>query len=227
MKIPVNKIFWILTAVVLGLLAIYTFTILSGKFFALTLPEFIVARFNINGEANIPTWYSTILLFSVSAASLLIYGLSLRLPKNGQRLRAFWLGFGSVYAFFSLDEAAMIHEIFDRLTLVKWFYVYAPVIGLFYLASFYYFFVVRKEDHAVRNWIIGGLVVFAFGGIACEWYAYTFPMTYAARQIEYVLEEGSEMIGTVMVLMGCLLEFKGKFSKVFSAAAANPDAAPN
>ena len=106
-----------------------------------------------------------------------------------------------------------MHEIFDQLNLEKWIFIYAPLAGLFFLVCLYYFAVIRGKDSALRNWVIGGLVVYAIGGLVCEWVNYTIPLRYAMKQIEYVAEEGLEMIGTTMVLTGCLQELNTRDSQ--------------
>jgi len=206
MKIPIRKIFWSLTLVTAGILALHSFFVLSPHFLKEGFPDFLVQRFHVNYEANLPTWYSTILLFSVSMTSFFLYPLNYGLPKQ-----KFWLGFGFLYLFLSLDEAAQMHEIIGVLTNVKWVFIYAPIVGLSFLACLYYFIVIRRKDTILRNWIIGGLIVYALGGLVCEWISYTFHLRYALQQIEFVVEEGLELMGTTMVLTGCLHEFNKQF----------------
>lgn len=88
-------------------------------------------RFDLDAEANIPTWFSTTCLFEVSLVSFLIH-CSCRRNPAGTSFRWFWLIFSATYCFLSLDEAARIHEISDDVFHVKWIYVYAPVFGAFF-----------------------------------------------------------------------------------------------
>lgn len=221
MKGRVRKIFLVLIFITFGLLAIYTFFVLYGSQFEGRFAEILVSRFDINKEANIPTWYSTILLFSVSVTSFLIYGLYFRLPQKKSFQGVFWLVFGGMYCFLSIDEAAMIHEIIDQTTSVKWIFVYAPIVGSFFLVCAYYFLIVRKDERILRNWVIGGLIVSAVGGIGAEWVAYAMNLKYAFRMIEYVVEEGFELIGSTMVFMGCLYELNDQFKKIYSLKSDN------
>jgi hypothetical protein len=211
MKIPVNKILWSSIFIIAVILAVHSFFVLSPHFINTEFPEFLIERFNIDAEANIPTWFSTILLFFVSVTAFFIHRLKSGRPGGRSRWNKIWLGLGTLYLFLSLDEAAQIHELINRLTDVKWVFIYAPVFGTIFLVFVYYFFVVIKENHEIRNWILGGLVVFALGGLLFEWINYTYHLRYALRQISYVLEEGFEMIGTAMVLTGCLLELNKQF----------------
>ncbi len=215
MKIPSYKIFWSLILMIGGILAVHSFFVLSHHFINTEFPDFLVQRMNIDAEANIPTWFSTILLFSVSVTAFFIYRLVSGQPEVKSRWQKFWLVLGVIYLILSLDEAAQIHELIDQLTDVKWVFIYAPVAGAIFLVCVYYFIVIRKQDGELRNWIIGGLVVFALGGLVFEWVTFTFHLPYALRQIAYVTEEGLELIGTTMVLTGCLREFNKQFEIIY------------
>jgi hypothetical protein len=205
-----------------GLLVIYTFFALDGRIYGGRFANILVSRFDINLEANIPTWYTTVLLFSISMTSLLIYFLNLRLPRRNIFEGVFWLFFAGVYCFLSIDEAAMIHEIIDDTTSVRWFFVYAPIVGSFFLVNAYYFIVSRKDDLNLRNWILGGLIVYGLGGLGAEWAGYAANIKSEYRIIEFIVEEGLEMIGSIMVFMGCLYEVNNKFLKVFQIKAIDP-----
>jgi len=118
-----RKLFFYLVAFVLFLLFMHVF---PNDIFL-----FIDSRFNLNDEANIPTWYSTVLLFSVSLSSFIIFQMEQKF-ENIESGRRFWLGFGAVYFFLSLDEAARIHEFLNYLTSTKWVFLYAPF-GMIFL----------------------------------------------------------------------------------------------
>ncbi|MDC7242695.1 MAG: hypothetical protein PQJ44_01655 [Sphaerochaetaceae bacterium] len=116
--------------------------------------------------------------------------------------------------FLSLDEAAQIHEIFDETFNIKWIYIYAPLGGIFFLASTYFLTKITYLKKAF--WIIGGLMIFALGGLVGEAYAY-FINNSAYSLIETVFEEGLELLGSTFVLNGCMMEidrlFKNNYSK--------------
>jgi len=215
MKIPAYKLFWLLIIGTGVILAVHTFFVLSHHFVNTEFPEILVERFNIDYEANVPTWFSTVLLFSVSVTAFFLYRMDSGKPGVSSQWQKIWLGLGILYVFLSLDEGAQIHELINQLTDVKWVFIYAPVVGSIFLVFAYYFFVIRKQDVEIRNWIIGGLVVFALGGLVIEWITYAYHLQYSFRQIAYVAEEGLELVGTSMVLSGCLLELNQKFEKKF------------
>ncbi len=197
--IPVRTLFFSLIGIVFLLLLMHIFTE--------NLSWIPSRKFNLNAEANIPTWYSTILLSSVALISLGVY----RSKRDSRPFeRYFWLGFCLIYFFFSLDECAQIHEIIDNHTNIKWVTIYAPFSGTFFAMCAYYFCIIRKDDKRLRYWIVGGLVVFAAGGMGFEMADYIGQrhncVSPTLDQVETMCEEGLELLGTSMVFVGCLLE---------------------
>jgi hypothetical protein len=67
-----------------------------------------VRMFNLDEEANAPTYYSSFLLLSCSSLLFLIGVLSARC---GDRYHLCWKGLGTIFLFLSIDETAQIHEI--------------------------------------------------------------------------------------------------------------------
>ncbi len=188
----IRKLFLLLLIIILLLLIM--------NFFPHSLSVTISNRFDLDAEANIPTWFSTILLFCVSLTSLIIYRFRYKF-KIDTSMHTFWLVLGSVYCFLSLDEAARLHEIFDTSLHIKWIYIYAPLAGVFFITCVYFLVIINKNKN-LRNWIIGGLIVYAFGGLVGESFDYFF----YSSPIEVVFEEGLELLGTLMVLRGSVEE---------------------
>ena len=84
-------------------------------------------------------------------------------------------------------------------------FIYAPFAGAFFLICAYQ--LVESNNKKLRNWILGGLVIYALGGLGGEYISYVFrPLPPLLQYLEFVLEEGLEMVGTIMVLTGCLQE---------------------
>lgn len=177
----------------------------------------IRSRFNLDGEANFPTWFSSTLLISVSIFSLLVYySNNIDEKSNAKTLQKhFWFFFSAVYCFLSLDETAKVHELAHEVLHVKWVYVYAPFAGAFFLICAYYIIIIRNNESRLRNWILGGLIVFAVGGMGAELISHIFkPLPILLQVYEIMFEEGLEMIGTIMVLIGCLKELSSKSFKI-------------
>lgn len=226
MKIPVWKIFCTLVICSIVIIACHSLAVLSYHFTPGGFPESITALFNVNAEANLPTWYSSALLFFVALAAFFLFLLESGQPRAQQMGKNFWFGFGMVYLFLSLDESATVHEFINALTGIKWVYLYAPFGALFFLACLYYCFVVDRNNVALRYYLVGGLILYALGGLVCEWISYNFHLKYALQQIEYVMEEWLELIGTTLVLMGCLREVNHKFTRLLLRETAQVRALP-
>ena len=206
MEIPIRNLFLYFSCFMIILLLMH--------FFPESSSWSIHNRFNLDTEANIPTWYSTVLLFSISILSIVIHFLREKYIKNVETWNSFWLMFSSVYCFLSLDEAARLHELIDRSTSIKWVYIYAPFGAIFFSICFVYFWVIRRDSTDLRIWFLGGLIVYATGGLLSEFVSYYYaPLPAVVQQIEFIVEEGLEMLGTIMVLMGCFKELNYLSSK--------------
>jgi hypothetical protein len=191
--INIRRLFLLLVSIVFFLVLMH--------FFPEKLSSTIHNRFDLDAEANIPTWYSTVLLFAVFLSSLGIYILN----NDHLYFRKFWLVFSCVYCYLSIDEAARLHEIIDETAGVKWVLLYAPFAAAFFLMCVYH--LLNCSDKTLRNLILGGLIVYALGGLIGELIFYLFaPLAPGLQQLEFVLEEGFEMVGSIIVLMGCLRE---------------------
>ena len=202
--------------------------LLGMNFFPRSVSWTIANRFHLDGEANIPEWYSTALLFSVSLSSLAIYLLGRKGIDRDRPWNGFWLGFAIVYCFLSSDECARFHEIINSATPITWVYVYAPFAFIFFLVCVYYFMVIRKRERTLRNWVIGGLIVYALGGLVSELIGYLFrPLPFALAQTEVAVEESLEMVGSIMVLMGCLLELRRLYAILIAYKDSNAEKALN
>lgn len=66
-----------------------------------------VRLFSLDGEANIPAWYSSSLLL---LASMLLGIIGLAKKKLDDRYALHWGALSLIFLFLSLDEAAIIHE---------------------------------------------------------------------------------------------------------------------
>lgn len=161
----------------------------------------LYSRFDLDSEATIPAWYSSALLFCVSLCAAALY-LIRRESVPRPIIRLFWLVFAVAYLYMSIDETARIHEALEERLRVKWIYLYAPfaTIFLIYCASY----LTRIETNPkVRRWILGGVLVYGLGALGAEALLYFF-YSPSVEPLEVVIEESLEMIGTSMVLVGCL-----------------------
>ena len=184
------------------LLILSELIILTMHFFPAHWSWAVEDRFNLDKEANVPTWFATALLLSVSMTALIIYIVGRNIRINIP-WRSFWLLFSAAYCFLSLDETSRVHEGIDNVFHIKWIYVYMPFAALFFVACAYFLIVINKNKN-LTYWILGGLIVYALGGLLCE----TIYFYFYSGKAEVVFEEGLEMLGTIMVLTGCVQELK-------------------
>lgn len=70
----------------------------------------LVPLVNLSFEGNIPTWYSSILLFSCSA---ILAWIALVRSAQSDAYRIHWVGLAIVFLYLSMDEAAVIHELIN------------------------------------------------------------------------------------------------------------------
>lgn len=199
-------------------LLVIIFLLLLLHFIPDTFSVELSRRFHLDREGNVPAWFATILLFSVSICSFIVHKRNKQLSSSAKEpvliRKLFWLLFSSVYLFLSLDEGTQIHELLD-LYVIKWYVIYAPIASIFFMLCLYYVCRLNQGNQILRTWIIGGLIIFAIGGLGMEM-AWTIARrcTFLADNLENVkvlltiVEEGLELIGTSMILVGCLYEIE-------------------
>ncbi len=103
------------------------------------LKESFIRLFNVNGEANITTWYSASALL---LCSLLLGIIALCKKMNHGDYALHWGILSLIFLYLSVDEAAVIHEMAVK-----------PLRDLFNLGGFFYY-----------GWIIpAGIAVLIFG----------------------------------------------------------------
>ncbi len=159
-------------------------------------------------EANIPTWFSTILLFLCAQRA---WWVATAARASGDRWHRHWRGLAVIFAYLSLDELAQLHEqvvapLRAALSLggalrFAWIVIAVPLVVMF--AIVYLRFLIAQPlwtrvafslagviyvGAAAGMEAVGGLVVTAFG---------FHNLLYAA---ESAIEEGAEMLGAVLFL---------------------------
>lgn len=172
--------------------------------------------FDLNRESAIPTWFSTIQLFTISA--LLVFVARLPTP-----LRRYLVLLGMGFLFLSMDEAAEIHEkIIGSVRALEWrwllwltfdgshkaWMIPYLILALGTAAACYRFFIIVWRSHRSEALIVAaGLALFGVGGIGFE--LLTFLLYFHPSKTLYLLaiagEEFFEMAGMSVVLYGVLL----------------------
>lgn len=90
-----------------------------------------VPMFNLYSEANIPTWFSSIILL-VASGLLLIITMAKRYQHD--RYFLYWAGLSAAFLFLSVDESAKLHEAVGR--------VFQHIVGEFLMSGHWSMWVV-------------------------------------------------------------------------------------
>ena len=157
--------------------------------------------FDLNGEANLPTWVTSTLLAIAGSLALVCYWLN---KKNG----SFWLVLAFCCLFISIDEVTQIHEAITIASGIKWVYFYAPV-GAIAIALLSASASAQWNENQHIKIIMGGVLLGFVLSVGLETLSH-FGLTSFWQKTEYMLEEGAEMLGAGMILIGCLQEATSK-----------------
>lgn len=81
----------------------------AGMLYGLGVDRFgnILSKFNLNSEAVIPSWFSSLLL---AASAVIVLSIAAMKHAVQDRHRLGWLLMGLTFVYLSVDEAAMLHE---------------------------------------------------------------------------------------------------------------------
>lgn len=211
MKIFEKKL--VLKWLVLFNLMLATLHLLSNHIFR--VPSYTVRHwFDLNGESNIPTWFSSTQLFSLSVLSI-IYSKQI----ENKHLRRFYFLMGLVFLFFSADETSMIHEgitrIFNKLSIQSffpgahgmWILVY-PLILIILGLIFWKGVLAFLNEQNGRSIFILGAVVFVAGGVGFEVLGYYLPSSQGEESILHIIEimaeESFELLGQSLMIYALL-----------------------
>lgn len=159
--------------------------------------QMLLPFFDLDGEANLPTWSSSALF---SFAGFLAIGVHIYGNKN----KSFWLIVGLCCLFVSMDEVSQFHETMSVFTGIKWIYIYGPIgaaIIIFLTKTAYSQWTAHPNMKIVMLGVMIGFVL----SVGLETISY-FGLTSLWQKVEFMLEEGSEMLGAGMILIGCLQE---------------------
>lgn len=172
--------------------------------------------FDLNHEANIPSWYSAnLLLFGAIAAGLV------STVTRGAHRRG-WQGIALVMAFFSVDEIAGLHERFvlpenfagpfGPVRNITWVFVGVVVTGA--LVTLFLRTVLTCPPPIRRAVLVAG-AIYAGGALGFETLGGLWALGHGeANWMHAILEhmeEGMELIGATLFLDACLryLEIQG------------------
>jgi hypothetical protein len=174
----------------------------------------VVRRFDLNHEVNIPTWFSSAALLG---SSLLLATIAILRRKSGGRFVGHWVVLSAVFLYLSIDEVAMLHEMFIRpmrhllhahgilyFTWVVPAAVALVVLGLAYIRFFFHLDTRTKLLFALAGvtFVGGAFGLELAGGVVAEGYGTDTMLFMVLTTIEELLE----MLG-VTIFIGALLYY--------------------
>jgi hypothetical protein len=167
---------------------------------------------NLDMEANIPTFFSAVLLLLAS----LLLGLIALCKKNMREPYVFhWTLLCLIFAYLALDEAAVIHEVLNRplreMFDLKGIFYYSSVIpGIIVtlLISISYFKFFLNLANRLKVFFVISFILFVGGAIGMEliggWYAGSISNNTLTYGILTTVEESLEMVGIGLFIYGLL-----------------------
>lgn len=216
-----HRAIWRLLGILVG------FEVILVALNSIDLPAYILTRsFNLDAEANIPTWFSSIQLFSLGCVCVFCFQAESEFYEKKTSLG--WILLALVFWGLSVDEVATLHEligksaakIYDlrvfRIGGFVWVYIFSPF-AIFvggYLAYFFY----RRLRQVKTSMFL------CFSGLLL--WLLVLPMEYmggrmADLNIDYWkssiyktltnFEEFSEMAGASLMLAGILFYMKASY----------------
>ena len=195
------------------------------------------ALFDVNGEQNIPTLFSTVQLLFASGLLALVFAESRR-TRHADRY--YWLSLALVFAFLACDEFCELHErligplrralhVTGALSFA-WVIPYAGFVALF--AAGYARFWWRLAPRIRRLFFLAG-AIYVGGGIGMEMAGAALFTAYGWESVQFdaetMIEEGMEMFGVALLIYAVLSELQSRVQHLSvllvpsSAAAGIPD----
>jgi len=167
------------------------------------VPGLVRGMFNVDGEENVPTWFSGAILLLSSGLLLAIAGTRRR---EGARDVLYWYGLAIGFAFLSLDEIAGLHETINTVIEMTWAIPAAVLVGVVGLA--YVPFLIHLPARTRWLFLEAG-AAYVSGAVLAELLTDQFFLTgqspdTLAYNLLTAVEEGLEMMGVVLFIHALL-----------------------
>ncbi len=182
-----------------------------------------VKWFHLDRERNLPTWFSGCLFFSLGLSAIHAWimerGIGREYDDAEYRLSFGWLLFGLFCFWISLDEMTILHEnlfwveirLFSHAVhpamkfLTQWQVMYSPVILLVLVGSVVFFYNRYKTISTAKNLMLGGILLWVFALFLEAIRTFLRLKSPFFYELEIVLEESCEMLGTIAILSSVVL----------------------
>jgi len=176
-------------------------------------------KFDLDQEANIPTYFSTLNLFIAAGLFTLIGMLK---PKTKGFFAQHWLGLGLIFFFLSVDETSVLHEKFieifklwlhpEGIFFFGWVILAIPLVIITALAYLRFFLHLPIKYKIL---IFSSIFIYLAGAVGMEmvggWYAENHNENNDFYNILTTIEETLEPIGIVTLIYTLLLYISQSF----------------
>lgn len=167
--------------------------------------------FDASSEANIPTYFSSLILFIAAAILYVIF----KTAPKGVGVRKYWWLLMIIFAWLSIDETASIHEQFGKIgksfhfqsgyLYYSWFLPYL----LFAIIAFFFFFkFLFKLPYTTRVLFIVSGIVYTGAAICFELFEGNIAVKFGSNTLNELLlsaaEEFLEMAGVIIFIYALL-----------------------
>lgn len=181
--------------------------------------DLLIQAFYMDSEANVPTYFNTIVLFIPAALFGIISAWKFNIKD---KFKIQWLGLALIFLFLSLDEAAVLHERlikpmrsitnFERFGGIFYFAWVIPGIAavIIFLLAYLRFFL--HLDNKFKLLFFISLTIYLSGVIGGELLSGHFAETIGLKNFTYAmytsLEESLELFGASMITYSLLVYIK-------------------
>jgi hypothetical protein len=178
----------------------------------------LVPLFDLGMEANIPTFYSSLLLL---CSSVLLTVISSAAMKSGSRFAKQWVVLAVGFFYLAVDESAHIHELLIQPMRnllgsysqgIFYFAWVVPGIGIVAALAFFFFSLLRSLDRVTRWYFLVGGFLYVGGAVGIEMVDGLVAARYGKDILAYnllvVVEETMEMSGVIVFIAGLLRYLK-------------------
>jgi hypothetical protein len=217
-KSKVLRNFFIITGVLLigNLFALYLRLNLDGM--ESKISRLIIKLFDFNLEANLPTYFSSLILL---CDGILLALIGSRYKALGEKFWH-WLGLSAIFVFLALDEMMQIHEQFRapmealfNTTGILYFAWFIPYVAVTIIIGIAYFkFMMRLPKSILKLFILAG-VLFISGAVVMEAISGMHAEVHGEETLTYALmysfEELLEMSGALVFMYALIAYIELKF----------------
>ncbi|MCJ7702377.1 MAG: hypothetical protein MUO62_12405, partial [Anaerolineales bacterium] len=220
--IQLHKIIFVLTSTALLLILVSLMVDLMELYtWNLTMLGFRM-KVNINREANIPTFFSTLLLL---LAALLLWVIGAQERNNKQPFGVHWTVLGVIFLILALDEASGLHERVEDLVkrlyafsgLFHYAWVVPAILFVFILGIIYLRFFLAQPRH-IQGMLLVAATTFLMGALGAEmvngWYRDTIGMTRAIETLLTTTEETLEMLGVILLIRMLMIYLRERYTEI-------------